>query len=180
MSFRIELDNAGTVYSNNLQIELPGAKRAEPEQNREWSTVATNDLESNLNYSLAQRKKGFITLRGLFYSYREEAGLNNDGDVSNGTLQSQITDGNIDVSSDPRFTSTNSSGDQIVKTIEEKIAWANEYIFANIGAPQHYVQGGQFNDGSGGKNVVVESVNATQETDWLANYNITMRYGGSV
>lgn len=180
MTFILELDSNGTAYSTNLQIQLPGAKRAEPNPRREWSTTAVGDTEENLQYSIADRKKASIQIQGLFYSYREDAGQNDDGDVSNGTLQNQIDAGNIDVSSDPRFTSTNSDGDQIVKTVEEKIAWLNEYIFANVGAPQNFISGGQFSDSSGSKKCVIESVSTPQENDWTANYTINLKLGDPV
>jgi len=180
VTFILELDSNGTPYSTNLQIQLPGAKRAAPNPKREWSTTAVGDTEENLQYSIADRRKTNVQIQGIFYSYREDAGQNNDGDVSNGTLQAEITAGNIDVSSDPRFTSTNGNGDQIVKTVEEKIAWLNEYIFANVGAPQNFISGGQFSDTSGAKDCVIEGTSTPQENDWTANYTINLRLGDPV
>jgi len=177
MAIVLILSNTGTPYSNNLRMQLPRAKRVGDDIRRDWSTTPTNDLETNVNYSLANRKKGNITIEGIFYSYREDAGVNDDGDVSDGTLQAEIDAGNIDVSNDDRFLSTNDAGDQIVKTVEEKIAWLEEYMFANEPAPQNRLLGQRFDDQDGGKDIVIENTQANQQNDWTANYTITGRFG---
>jgi len=100
--------SSGSQYAEDIQVILDLATRAEPDIRREWSTTATNELEQNLQYSIAKRKKGVIQIQGTFYF--------NGTDKSEGTLQSAINRGEIDALGDPRLktqsiTSVNTTDD---------------------------------------------------------------------
>jgi len=97
-TLRFEADlSSANPYTNDIDILLDLPQRSEPDIKREYSTTTTSELEQNIKYSIAQRKKGIITVQGTFYySYQK--------DKSDGTLQRALAnDDSINILDDQRI-----------------------------------------------------------------------------
>lgn len=230
-------ESSANRFTEDAELELSFVSRSEPDIRRDWSTTTTNTLEQNVNFSVAQRKKGTVTIVGDFY---------NDGkDKSNGTIQKAINNGDISVVNDNRiktplvnsvdttndtftvsgdftrsgdtdstlvvFQSTgndniynidnvnydsnndettfevaenvsDSTADGFIQTgvfdLLEKIAWLEDYVWENAGAPFHRIEGGRFDNDLDGTNVVIESVQTPRIAGQTTlEYNITAKFG---
>lgn len=240
MSYTLVFDtseSSANRFTEDVELELSFVTRSEPDIRRDWSTTTTNTLEQNVNFSIAQRKKGTVTIVGTFY---------NDGnDKSNGTIQRAIDNGDISVVTDARlktpgvvdvdttndtftvstdftrssdtdstlvvFQSTGNDGvynidnvsydsnndettfevaenvsdstaDGFIQTgifdLQEKIAWLEDYVWENAGAPLHRIEGGRFDNDLDGTNVVIESVQTPRIAGQTTlEYNITAKFG---
>jgi len=88
--------SSANQYTEDIEIELDLVNRSEPDIRREYSTTTTDELEENIQYSIAKRKKGIITEQGSFYfSYQN--------DKSNGTLQTALFNEDLSTLNDPRL-----------------------------------------------------------------------------
>ncbi len=82
-------ESSASDFTEDITMLLDLSNRAESVIKREWSETTTSERESNLQYSVAKRKKEFLTVSGSFYF--------NGTDKSQGTLQTAVNNGDIDL-----------------------------------------------------------------------------------
>jgi len=82
-------ESSANDFTEDITMLLDLSNRAESVIKREWSETTTSERESNLQYSVAKRKKEFLTVTGTLYF--------NGTDKSQGTLQTAINNTDIDL-----------------------------------------------------------------------------------
>lgn len=151
---KIVLDKDYSNYSVDLEYKFGIVKSREDGRDRNFTTIQNTDPSAARHFGF-QPGETNPTINWLLYD---------DGtDKSNGSLSSS----NI---SDARFTSTDSNGNSIIKTVDEQIIWLVEYIHDNSSDPRWLLFGGRFSDRDGdgtdeGTNVVIKRPRITEASD---------------
>ncbi|AFH22344.1 hypothetical protein OSG_eHP23_00075 [environmental Halophage eHP-23] len=131
--FTIVLESQFSDYSVDIQYEFDLVQRKEDGRTREFTTIPLQDPEAARHFGF-QPGQSNPTIEWTLYD--------NGEDKSNGSLNA-LSPG------DDRFTSTDSNGNPIVKTVEEQIIWLTEYIHDNTSDPRWTLIGGRFSDRNG-------------------------------
>lgn len=134
MAYFIELEQQYSEYSTDLQYSFePLVQTKDDGRTRSFTTITLQDPEAARHFGF-QPGESNPSIEWTLYD--------NGEDKSNGTL-------NASGINDSRFTSTDTNGNPIVKTVEEQIIWLTEYIHDNTSDPRWRLYGGRFTDRDG-------------------------------
>jgi len=158
MTYKLVLDSNYSEYSTDLEYQMQIVRKiTDTGRQRSYTTIPLPEPENSRHFGF---KPGTVEPSFEFTIY------DNGEDKSNGSYH----DSNI---SDARITSTNQSGETIIKTVDEQIVWLTEYVHDNTSDPRWKIFGGRFSDIDGdgtdeGANAVVKTPKITERAGFNA------------
>lgn len=156
------LDFPGSGSPNPIRYIFEGIENLERIKEQGRTVAAAQDAEESVSFTFTPPKVS-IPIEWLIINGENKSQLTND--KSDGTLDSSGI-------SDDRFTSTDSNGNPIIKTIPEQLLWLRTYIFNGTGGTKFRLYGGKFSDPDGdgsdeGTPVGIENIRLPQNVNDL-------------